>query len=583
MNELQLKLDAASLKLKQVVQTFESDSFLSDMAVLLTYLGYGAIPYRPFDQLDSPLRQFFYLIALNVSRNSESGVDFDPYKHEEQNETIDEIIKLILEIDRCYEEIFLSGFTDDAQKKEKARVCYPAFINYYYSGNLNYEEQMIERIEKHFLLFNSEIVSEFGLSVTDFIALYNLIDEQLHIQLNRIFRLLELEDCKIFWNKMHEEEIRPKEWKDTDNCNINELILLTKDQSEKLKIDLLSFDEPQKSQVDKFLKLISCNDKIDPDFKYLTQSNSPYDFPVYRLSDGRFLILEIKHLIYAVYNLLKNFCIKDQNLAERFYKNRGIALEKKVVEVFQGYFDDKAFVYNNYKTSLGKGQDTLIYFKGLVLITEQKSAKKDTLIPNRDGSFNQIRSSFEDIFQKGYEQCSRVHKLFETEQSVTLFDKKQTSLHTFQTKKIHHTFSLIVTLEKFAELQTDLSFMLNLKDGDPLPYSICIDDLEVLLMIMKREKVTFPQFINFLESRIQFYGRLICKDELELCGEFFHYKKLEVPPGNQPIVTHYRGTDIFENYYERGMGFKNEKNLDRKKSGKFVPHGKWLAQKVGLA
>jgi hypothetical protein len=51
------KLDDTVDQLKALVQSFESDSFLSDIAALIIHLDYGVLPYQPFDKLHSLPRQ----------------------------------------------------------------------------------------------------------------------------------------------------------------------------------------------------------------------------------------------------------------------------------------------------------------------------------------------------------------------------------------------------------------------------------------------------------------------------------------------------------------------------------------------
>jgi hypothetical protein len=577
MKERNNELEQISILIQEIVGKYDSDDFISEMASLCTHLGYGPIPFQPFDKFHSPQRQIFYLIALNLSAKYTEREKYNCITNPEQYDRWREIINLVLSLDKAYENIFFSNFDGltDSQK-EKATIAYPAFLNYYYSGRLEFEEQTIEKIEHFFSPFNAEIKANFGLDVNEFIQAYNDIDELLHLQLNRVLYLLNNSpECESFWDLMKNEGKSPKSWQYTGNRDIDELILLMKDQSEKLKINSDSISNKENARkVEILLNTIACNDKINAEFIYFTQVNFAFENPVYKLKDGRFLIIEIKQVIYAVYNVLLKFCQGQSKLSERFSKKRGKILEQKAGEIFRRFFNNDAHIYHEYDTILNKEQDVLIYHKGVVFIVELKASKRDTPSSNVLDSIKKIDSNFKEIFQKGHEQCTRVKKLFEEYEEVDLYNKKNDLLYTFKTRKIQKVFTLVVTLEKFPEIQTDLSLLLKLEGDETYPYSICIDDLEVLLLVMKREKMGLSHLINFLEQRVQFYGRLICKDELEICGEYFYKKKFDIPPGNRPIITHFRGTDIFENYYENGMGFKNEKNLDRKKSGKFINFGK---------
>jgi hypothetical protein len=567
-----MPIQEKSKSLKVILSQYQSDSFLCEMAVLLTYSSEGPIPFQPFHRLHSPLRQLFYLASLNLSSQNPNREEYDIARNEKQYNDWKDILSILDELDETYEQEFLNQEKlRDQFEVRKAQAVYPSFIDSFFTGPINYEEQVIERIEKYFENQNAQIESEFGLSISDFIKIYNILDEQLHRLLNKVFELRKIDECNSFWQEMSRTNTRPLLWKYTANDSVNELIKFMQDESEKLKVsatDLYEYYDSKK--VDSFFEILSCNKKINNDFLLFTEENFLLTHPIYRLKDGRFLIFHVKQVIHAIYNLLFNFSTRNENVAQAFYKKRGVELEIKIEEVLKRFLGKDAIVIRDYKTKLGKGQDIQVIHKGVVLIVEAKASKKDTTKVNVTAAFNQVKSNFKEIFQKGFEQTDRIEQLFFDEREVDIFDKKGKLLLKIKTKNVYKVFSIIVTLEKFSQVQTDLSLLLELDDDKPFPYSICIDDLEVFLITMKREKCTFREFIHFIEQRIQFYGRLECRDELEICGQFFYQKKLIVPPGSDPIIIiGSNGDEIFEKYYEYGLGFDNEKNIDRKKSGKF--------------
>jgi hypothetical protein len=570
-----MPIEEKSQSLKNILGQYESDAFISEMAVLLTYSSEGPIPFETFHRLHSPLRQIFYLASLNLSSNNPNREEYDMMRNDEQYNAWKHILDILDELDEEYEQVFINQEkSSDWFEVRKARVVYPSFIDSFFTGPINYEEQVIERIERYFANQKAEIESEFGLSISDFINIYNILDEEMHRLFNKVFELLKIDECNSFWEEMGRTNTRPLLWKYTDNDSVNELIKFMQDQSEKLKVSAVALYEHYDSKkVDKFFEILSCNDKINHNFLLFTEENVLLKNPIYRLMDGRFLIFQIKQVIHAVYNLLFDFSIRNEKAAQAFYKRRGVELEIKIEEVLKQFFGRDAIVIRDYKTKLGKGQDILVIHKGVIIIVEAKASKKDIPLVNVNAAFNQVKSNFKEIFQKGFEQTDRVEQLFFDESEVEIFDRKDKSLQKIRTKNVHKVFSIIVTLEKFSQVQTDLSLLLEVNDDIPFPYSICIDDLEVFLITMKREKCTFREFIHFIEQRVQFYGRLECRDELEICGQFFYHKKLIVPPGSDPVVViGSNGDEIFEKYYESGLGFVKEKNIDRKKSGNFM---KW--------
>ena len=97
---------------------------------------------------------------------------------------------------------------------------------------------------------------------------------------------------------------------------------------------------------------------------------------------------------------------------------------------------------------------------------------------------------------------------------------------------------------------------------------IKLDDLETFFLTMIAKKKRPQDFINYLYLREELHGKLICSDELEVCGEYLSgaltEKKIEKA---DRIVTTPDLPEIFDKQYNKGMGFENEKLLAEKKSG----------------
>ena len=78
-------------------------------------------------------------------------------------------------------------------------------------------------------------------------------------------------------------------------------------------------------------------------------------------------------------------------------------------------------------------------------------------------------------------------------------------------------------------------------------------------------------FVNFLLMRETLHGKLISADELEICGGFLidKLKQKHIDKASVIATTPDLG-DIFDNQYNKIMGFKNEKYLYEKQSGKYL-------------
>ncbi|GET28196.1 hypothetical protein [Prolixibacter sp. SD074] len=129
----------------------------------------------------------------------------------------------------------------------------------------------------------------------------------------------------------------------------------------------------------------------------------------------------------------------------------------------------------------------------------------------------------------------------------------------------------IVNINSFAQIQNDLSTLLEVDESDVYPWVVKLDDLETffLTMIAKKKRPQF--FINYLLLREKLHGKLICSDELEISGGYLTgaitENKIEKA---DTIVTTPDLPAIFDEQYNKGMGFDNEKLLKEKKSGKYI-------------
>ena len=66
------------------------------------------------------------------------------------------------------------------------------------------------------------------------------------------------------------------------------------------------------------------------------------------------------------------------------------------------------------------------------------------------------------------------------------------------------------------------------------------------------------------------HGKLICNDELQVCGAFLtgQLNQKVIDAQNMLMMMPEFG-DIFDKQYKKGIGFRDEKYLAEKKSGKW--------------
>lgn len=134
-----------------------------------------------------------------------------------------------------------------------------------------------------------------------------------------------------------------------------------------------------------------------------------------------------------------------------------------------------------------------------------------------------------------------------------------------------NAFSIVVNLKTFGQVQTDLSSLLEVPGDSSYPWAVKLDDLETFILTLLVKGRGVNQFLKFLEMRETLHGKMICNDELQICGGFITgditQKTID---GSDLIVTTPDHGDIFDDQYRKGMGFRDEKYWAEKKSGNWL-------------
>lgn len=376
-----------------------------------------------------------------------------------------------------------------------------------------------------------------------------------------------------FAQSMIEKGIKPDQWNEHMPDHFKELFQFIYDQGKMQRFSFNQISEVYGSDKTKmFFKTLTCEHLVS-DFQYYTEANILHSKPIFKVSEFEYQCIETKQVIHAIFNTFFEFCTNDNTLKDKFYAVRGDKLEDKIERVFQKFFNNKATVYRAYYTIDGHEQDLLFLIDGFALIVEANASKRKEPRRDPDKAYPLILSNFDEVIQKGYDQAYRVKDKFLAKGILKLYKDQQLTKHMadINTKKFYHVFSVIVTLERFGQLQTDLSELLEIWDNDEFPWSICIDDLEVFLLALIKLKKNKLDFIQFLHLRDKLHQNIICSDELEICGAFLN-KKIDYKVASQDKILALTPdlSKIFDNLYHKGgIGFANEKNMHLKTDKKY--------------
>ncbi len=572
---MSIDLTQKSQELKDFVSQFETAMFLGDISSLMQFIRFDS-PTNSLKGLSSPQRQLLYLAGLNVT----SEIPTAGLKAQYSDEDLEHMKGLLNEIENGYEEFFYPKPADvvDEDWKMRRMIAMPTFLGYFNHGLLNYEEQIIERVQEYFSPFNEEIKNYFKLEVEDFINIYNYIDKLPNEFLNQKINKKEGQQTwEEFGNEMKEKDLMPWEWQEHLPQHFQDLFGWMYDKGKMYRYSKQQLvDNFGLEKAEAFLNTFTSK-REKTNFLYYTESNIVHSRPIFKVSDDEFQLIEAHQLIQAVYNALFEFCTQAA-FREKFYSVRGKKLETKIENVFQRFFKGKAFVYKSFFTQDGHEQDLLFLIDGMALIVEAKASKRDEPRREPDKAYPLILSNFEETIQKGYDQAYRVKSKFISKEPLNIYSDVQLKKHVIdiRTKNYHSAFSIIVTLERFGQIQTDLSGLLEIYDNDEFPWSVCIDDLEIFLLQLEKLGKNKSHLMSFLTQREKLHGKLITADELEVCGAFINERitAKELNSDTTVLALTPDLTDIFDQTYQtKGLGFENEKNLEIKTSGKYLPIG----------
>ena len=246
-------------------------------------------------------------------------------------------------------------------------------------------------------------------------------------------------------------------------------------------------------------------------------------------------------------------------------------MEDEIRDLFKKYFMSDYKFYRSYYVN-GNEQDILFLWKNYAFIIEAKGYNLREPLRDPDKAFVRIKDDFKASIGYGYQQTKRIEKIFKAQEKLIITDKNGVLMEEIDTSKFEgNDFSIIVNLKSFGQIQNDLSALLVISDEEVFPWAVRLDDLETFILVLIAQKKSPTAFIDYLLIREELHGRLICMDESELMGAFLTQKMTKkIIDTSDTYITTPDLADIFDKQYIKGMGFKNEKLLKEKESGKYM-------------
>lgn len=541
-------------ELQLLVSNYDTESFAGFFAY---FIKKRPDPFAEIDlnKFKSKLKDFLYLIALNVF-SEKSGTE----KFQIPFDGLGLLADKLNEIKDFKRVGKLVDYTIESVIHELA------FRNHFDNGVLSYVEQDLERLKNVFVPFDDIIVQNFGFDVGFLIDVCKEIELISIIRSKYLAKFSYTQEFFDFNDRIKNNGMSFSESFELLPGDIQEAfhsfhakpyacLMFTAD-------DL--YHVLEKEKVDKFLLLFSCKPVPDVKTRYYS-AESPFELtPILKLPDDNYLSLCGKQIPVSIYKRIFIELSKDEKLKGKLLKHRENNLERKVIELFKYFFPLKGtFFYENYFIEKNFEQDLLIIYRGTAIIIETKASKLREPFRNVEKAITRLKDDFKDSIQYGFEQCLRVEDYFLNDIPFEIRNEKGKTIYTVNPKKIHSIFSIVVTLERFGSLQTDLKLMLNKEEDEDYPWSVYIDDLEVFLLALK-QNVRDPtsRFLNFLKLRRAMHGRMYAIDELDICATYLQNpeKFRQYSKSNDAFLTFspYEQGDFDQLYWANQLRFKEK-------------------------
>lgn len=567
-----MSLKEKSEQIKGLIASYDAKWLLGDLSFLM-----HSGKERALDQLgnlSSPMRQLYYLAGLNVSSDNGKGIDF-MYNPEKWNE----IVKLLNEIEIEYSKTLLKfeGHEDFEEWKKVREIAIPSFLSYFNTGPLNFEEQIINWVTGLFSYFDEYLVNEFRLSTQDFISFYENLDKL--VQNNFQGHSMKPELLRQNWadyttieSGMYENLPEFLKQSIPKDFEIMSKFMIDKGMKDRFHPEELVSDNLSLEKVNRILQFVSIK-RNQKDFTFYTETNpgNPlYDNPILDIDNGMFQVFEVKQVILSINDLLEKEITKDTKRKDKYLKLKGDLLENNIIELFKKFFGNDVKFFQSYYIN-GNEQDILIIWNSYVFIIEAKGYNLREPFRNPEKAYLRIKDDFKNCIGYGYKQTSRVENIILNCEPLQIQNYKGEIVEIIDTSKIKECFSIIVNLNSFGLIQNDLSYLLDIKEDDIFPWAVKFDDLEIFILTLVAKGKKPEYLVDFLLFRETLHGIIISSDELEICGGYLtkQIDPKKVKYLDKLITEPYYG-NVFDEQYRKTMGFKNEKYLYEKQSGKYI-------------
>lgn len=526
-----------SYQLKTEVAEYELENFAGFFTYFIKHR--PVVEESPLNDFYSKLKDYLYLIALNataVKRGTKLITVNDPM--------IGKWAADLKKIKSLYRENTIGKIEQLEQTEEiKQRVIhYMSFQTYFENGVLCYMEQDIDRLSRIFSPYDSYLISDFGFDADFLITFYRfseMVSAKKHERANAFLNTPEFAEFMVTDNGNDLSE-RLEKLPDHIFDDLDKLMNCTHVSFKFTKEEYCA--ALPKEKVERLLDILTFKPVPIEQFLFFTQPNPLDDKPILLLPSGEYLYTYQRQLPIAISKFLYQHLQRNETITNKVRKHRDKTLEIKTEDIFRKFFskEERTFFYMNYHVDENTEQDILILSRNMALIIEVKASKYREPFRDPIKGFDRLKSDFKESIQYGYEQCLRIEDNFFEDEPFAIYDQNEKLLHEINPKKYDEIYSIVVTLERFGPMQSDLNLMLQKDEHVDFPWAVYIDDLETFLLALKRT-YNYPvlPFKQFLKQRQKLHGKSYVTDEMDICGAFLSNSKLfkEIAENDEASAT----------------------------------------------
>lgn len=484
------------------------------------------LPFQLKSGLLSPQKQYFYLAGLLMSTNNRSvgGASSD----------------LLTSLEKDIQDItgdYIKGFIGDEElfkedKKEKFKnnlISMDAFISYFDTGVLRYNEQTEKLITVLYSPFDNELKAVCGLTTSDYLDFFMFVTEKMtdaRDDMQNVFNELQDFLCSFNPDENNPERIKQEYSKllnfGTDHPEVVNRIQEGLTGNNKLKKqDVVNRYGEEKAF--KLLELFALERK-ERDFQYYNGKNPFVSHPLCWLNQEILYLVSPQILLNAIYdNITENLENPKNDFYQRYCKAKADKVENEFLQCFKQIFREDAKYHMSVCESIGTQEhDILIEYKNYILIAEVKASKVREPFFNPEKAYNRIKDHFfsDSGIGYAYKQACLLRTKIQSSQNIALYEdmRKPFEIRNTQNKNI---IPIVLTLNQFGGLAINTSLLLQPDQGVPYPWVCNLHDFQNLIEILNYLKKSPDEFIDYIEWRSKKHKDIIASDELDIVEQYF--------------------------------------------------------------